>query len=309
MEHIKLIKKISVLEILDRSFSIYFENIETFFVIFLLLNVINTVLMYAIGFLIPQFSPPYESIDKFFSWLVDYGATILTIFCFSFLVNWMIMNIGNSLVIRMVSNIIFRGKKPSIRSSFTLTPNLFGRILAASFITGALMALGFILLIFPGLIMAIIFSLTVPALILENLSVFNSLRRSKELTDGVWMKVFLLLFAFLLMLVIIYSLMEVLTSSSYIFYKRFWIKKMLEIIFFSLIEPIYPISITWLYYLLKEEKTASPPIETEKKYYEPYPSPHPPPTEVKYCYYCGQFLPQDAIYCPNCGKRVKFLPE
>ena len=305
MRHRELIHKVSVLEILDKSFSIYLENMESFFAVFLLLNVINAILVYAISPLIPPFNPPYESTEKIFSWLISYGVHIITILCFLFLISWMIMNVGNSLIIKFVSD-IFEGKKPSVRESFISALHLSGRVLAASFITGTLMILGFILLIFPGLIMTVIFSLVVPAIILENLGVFDGLRRSKELTNNMWMKTFLLLFAFFIMLITVYLLIEALTLSFYRFYQQIWVKNILKVVLLSVVEPIYPISITQLYYISKRQKITIPPMETREEYaiYSP-----PSRSEIKFCYYCGQILPYDAIYCPNCGRKIRFFTQ
>ncbi len=296
--------EISVLEILDRSLSIYLENIGIFFVIFLLLNIVNSMLMRAVNVLTPPFAPPYESADKLFNWLINYGAQTITVLCILFLISWLIMNVGNSLIIKFVSDTL-EGKKADIKNSLAPTLHLFGRVLTVSFITGTLIAVGLILLIFPGVMMAVIFSLAVPAIVLENLGVFDGLKRSKELTDNMWMKTFFLLFAFFVIFIIVNLLIDVLTLSFHRFYYQIWIKEFFRVVLLSLVEPIYPISLTLFYYLLRRQKSMPVPIEVRE---EPYETP-PPPSEIKFCYYCGQILPDDAIYCPNCGRRIRLSPQ
>lgn len=287
-------QKISVMEILDESFSIYLERIEVFFAVFLPLNVANLILMRAVNPLAPQFNPPYESADKLILWLVNYGAHMTAVLCILFLISWVIMNIGNSLIIKFVSDFL-RGRKAYVKNGFTSTLHLLTRVSALSLITGALMALGFILLVFPGLMMAVIFSLSVPAMTLENLGVFGSLKRSKELTDGRWMKTFTLLFALFAIFIIAVSLTEVLTLTFHRLPHQMWIKEAFRAIILSLIEPLYPISLTLFYYRVRERGRGIPPPQL--------------PPEAWVCRYCGQILPQDAIYCPNCGRKVKFPPN
>lgn len=301
LKHVTLIHKISILEILDRAFSIYLGNIEIFFPIFLLLNIINAIVINAVNLFMPPFNPPYEPSEKLLNWLINYGAHIIAVLCVLFLISWIMMNLGNSIIIKSVSNIL-EGRKAGIKNSSTLSLHLFSRVLAVSLITGVLMALGFILLIFPGVIMAVIFSLAVPAVVLENLRVFDGLRKSKELTDKMWIKTFTLLFAFFIIFILANLLTEVLALSLSRFYQQIWIKKIFRIIFFSLVEPIYPIGLTLFYYLLKKQKGMPVLTEAREEVYEMLPPPHP---EIKFCYYCGQVLPYDAIYCPNCGRRIK----
>lgn len=277
--------RISILEILDRSFSFYIDRIENFFPIFLLLNVGNMFLLYAARFIMPKFNPPYGSLNDLLIWLINYGSSTAAILSILFLAIWIITNIGNSMIIGYALK-VFEGKRASIRESITLTLHLFWKILAISLISGTLIALGFLLLILPGLIMMVIFSLSIPALICEQIGIFSSLRRSKELTNNRWWRVFLLLLAIFMIFAVVYLLIEVLTIPFYRISQHSLIKEIIRVIIVSSIEPIYPISTAHLYYYLREQKMVYP------------------LREAKICYICGQILPYDAIYCPNCGRKI-----
>lgn len=288
-------QNISVLEILDESFSIYFNRIYGFSLVFLLLNIVNTVLTYMIEVFMPILSPLKETFNSILDWLISYGFFIIIFYSFIFLIVWAITNLGNVLVIGNVSKIFEKQREGFIHGRILLNT------LALSFLTGTLIVLGFILLIFPGIVMAIIFSLAMPAMVMENLNVLESLRRSKELTDGIWWKTFLLLFSILIMFTIAFFLPEILVLP---IYRGELLKKILRVIIVSLVEPIYPISLARLYYVLKERKAVSIPISIEQPPTETWEVlPHLP--EVKFCRYCGQLLPHDAIYCPNCGVKIE----
>ena len=287
--------KISILDILDEAFSIYFGRIYSFFLIFLLLNIINMFLVHVMGSFVTFLNPPKEAFNSILDWLASYGFSATIFYSLLFLVMWTTTNLGNALVIKQVSEIFGEQKE-----SFTWGKILLNT-LALSLLTGALMVLGLILLIFPGIVITIIFSLAMPAMIIEKLNVLDSLRRSKELTDGMWWKTFLLLFSILLMLMIAGFLPEILASP--LLYGGEILKKILRIIIISLVEPVYPISLTRLYQILRKKVAPipvyieQPPIETRETI------PHPP--EVKFCHRCGQLLPYDAVYCPNCGVRIE----
>lgn len=288
------IMRISVTEILNSSFSVYLSSLEIFFSIFLALNVVNVALIkFILGFL-PPFNPPYISADSFLLRTVNYLASSTPILSLAFLSAWILTNLGCGLAVKSAFD-IFEGRKVNVKSNLILVFKLLKDILSVSFLTGVLIVSGIILFIFPGIIMAVIFNLSIPALISERLGVFRSLKRSRDLTDGAWWKTFLLLTAVFILLAAAYLSAELLTTVL----RSSIAKTMATIIAISLVEPIYPISISNLYNVLERQKAAHRPIDRETAYQQRIFE-----SEVKVCYNCGQILPYDAVYCPNCGVRA-----
>lgn len=64
-------------------------------------------------------------------------------------------------------------------------------------------SVGFMLVIIPGLILMTMWSVTVPALVGENTGVFGSFGRSRALTRGSRLKIFLLLLIFLVLIYVV----------------------------------------------------------------------------------------------------------
>lgn len=290
--------RVSVTEILNNSFSIYLSSIRIFFSIFLALNIANAALAkFILGFL-PPFNPLSFSPDGSVTQIINYLVSLTPILSITFLLTWILTNLGCGLVVKCTFDIL-EGRKVDVKSNFMLTLRSLGKILGVSFLTGVLIISGIILLIVPGIIVAVIFSLSIPALICEQLGVFESLKRSKYLTDGVWWKTFLLLIAVIALLAVSYIFAEILVAVADI--RQSIAKITIIIMVISFVEPIYPIGMSCLYYILRRQKSAYQLMNREVAY--------PQRTQdigVKICYNCGQVLPYDAIYCPNCGLRVAY---
>ncbi|HVL49424.1 MAG TPA: hypothetical protein VM889_12760 [Candidatus Thermoplasmatota archaeon] len=70
-----------------------------------------------------------------------------------------------------------------------------GDAIVALFLVGVAVALGLVLLVVPGIILAVAFSVVFPVLALEGLGAVESIRRSLDLTRGNRMKLFLVFLA------------------------------------------------------------------------------------------------------------------
>lgn len=290
--------RISITEILDNSFSTYLSKIGIFFPIFLALNVANAALAKFILRFLPPFNPLSFSADGFITQIINYLVSLTPILSLIFLSAWILTNLGCGLVIKCTFDIL-EGRKVNMKNNLLLTLRSLGKILGVSFLTGVLIISGITLLIVPGIIVAVVFSLSIPALIYERLGVFGSLKRSKELTDGAWWKTFLLLVAVLALLIVAYLSAEILAAVAAI--RQSTTKVIAATLIISFVEPIYPISISCLYYILRRQKSAYQLMSREAAYPQRIQD-----MGVKVCYNCGQILPYDAIYCPNCGLKVVY---
>ncbi|MBS7653534.1 hypothetical protein KEJ43_00465, partial [Candidatus Bathyarchaeota archaeon] len=97
MDSRRSLRRISILKILDESFSLYLARIETFFLIFLLLNILNMILVYMARAFIPPFNPPNLGVNEILNWLINYGFSATIFFAILFLAIWVVTNLGSVL--------------------------------------------------------------------------------------------------------------------------------------------------------------------------------------------------------------------
>lgn len=76
------------------------------------------------------------------------------------------------------------GEKPAPMSSLGLAMSLVAPAIGLSLVATIGMTIGMILLVVPGVILAVMWVVGLPALVVEKKGVFDSLQRSRELTKG-----------------------------------------------------------------------------------------------------------------------------
>jgi Membrane domain of glycerophosphoryl diester phosphodiesterase len=101
------------------------------------------------------------------------------------------------------------GNTTSISEAFA---GIKGRILYLALImigVGIGIVIGFILLIVPGIILALMWAVTIPVAVLEDKGLRDSTSRSAELTKGSRGRIFMIYFLFLVLTYIVYILWEI----------------------------------------------------------------------------------------------------
>ena len=88
-----------------------------------------------------------------------------------------------------------RGRSRNVRESFTTAGSRILPLLGVILLTAVGEFLGFLLLIVPGIVLMMMWSVVVPVTIVEGASPSRSLARSRELTKGCLWKIFAILFA------------------------------------------------------------------------------------------------------------------
>ena len=182
--------ELSIGEILTQTFSLYLRNFVQYLIPFLAVGILTGLVTIAVrsAIVIPA-APVDPTSQQLLAWFPTFLTASITSLFLSGIVSWIANSITTGITIKYTSDMLENGKANLQASfNFTLTKLLF--LLAASIITGILVVLGFIALIVPGIILAIMFSLVYPAIMLEGTGVLGSLSRSRALVSNRWLKTF-----------------------------------------------------------------------------------------------------------------------
>jgi len=102
-------------------------------------------------------------------------------------ISWVLWIVGAYVLQGMVVKVTvagFNGKAMSIGAAFEAGIKLFLPLLGVGILVGLGTMLGFILLVVPGVILAVMWSVATAVVVVENGGVTDSLQRSRELTKG-----------------------------------------------------------------------------------------------------------------------------
>ncbi len=228
----------SISEMMSSVFSIYSSHFAEVVIPFVLVGFASGFLSYSTFTLIPveeisNYPDPSAIFDNI-------GRFMLSLFLLM-LVSMILSVVAGGMVVKFTSDVIETGKG-SVQSSFDETIARFPHLLVASLVTTLLIGIGFILLIAPGVILAVIFSLTIPVVMIERRGAFDSLSRSQRLVEGRWKKIFGLLLMVAVTIALVNLLVLLFSGPSSP------LATVLASVIGSVVEPLYFIASTVLYH-------------------------------------------------------------
>jgi len=251
-------RELSIGEILSLTLNLYLSKFLQFFLPFLIAGTITGLSTYAImsSFPLPKQPIATAPFEELFEWLVALLTTAITIGVLSALVTWIVTTPTTGIVTKCASDQIEKGTS-NLGASINFTIPKLPSLLIAQFITGILTAIGLLLFFIPSIIIAIMFSLIIPAIIIEQKGVFESLGRSRRLVSNRWLKTFALLLIVGTILGTVIGIVNLLTLPLNTTYPN--ISFLIINIAFSFVAPISPIAITYLYYAMVAREIPPPP--------------------------------------------------
>ncbi len=263
MDVTKPSRELSVGEILSSTFNLYRSRFLQFFLPFLVAGIITGISTYAITSAFPIPEPPaipasptttfyYEELIP---WFLSLISTTIAIVVLSALVYWIVGTTVSGIVIKHASDQIEKDTS-SLSLSLNFALSKLPSLLAAQFIAGILIALGMLLLIVPGVIVAIMFSLIIPTIIVEQKGALASLGRSRELVRNRWGKTFLLLLVLGIIILIVNGVAYILAGPFSAIHPI--AISLTTSIITAFVSPIYPIAIIHLYYAMTARENPPP---------------------------------------------------
>ena len=289
-------------EILAQTFNLYFSNFLLFFVPFLVAGFLTGTLGEVVSWMFPapDLPEPTASPDVILSYFLSLLGVLLATLFLSVLVKWIVDAVVGGMAVKVASGILER-RSVDLLETLGFTVSRLPSLLGAGIVTGIFIVIGLICLIVPGIILAIMFSLVVPTIIIERAGVFDSLSRSRRLVGGRWLKTFGLLLAVYIIIFVASLIFGVVSS---VFGRADWI---VSSVLRALVSPILPAAMTLYYYsMVAKEQPPLPPstlTTTLPAVPEPRPSLSPPSTKI-HCVHCGAENQPDAVFCQKCGSKL-----
>ena len=304
----KPLQELDLVEIVGQTFNLYFSKFFLFFLPFLVAGLFTGAWGKAVSLMFPVPTPPPTTapLDVLLSYLVSLLGVLLVTLALTLLVSWIINTVVGGMAVKAASDVLER-RSVDLSETLSFTLNRLLSLLGAGIVTGILIVVGLICLVVPGIILAIMFSLVVPAIIIERMGALDSLSRSRRLVGGRWLKTFGLLLV-ILVINIVASL--VFGAISRVFGSLDWI---VSGILGALVSPILPIATTLYYYSMIAREQPPPPTRTPPPTPptpvappvapEPQPSPPKPPAKI-HCVHCGAENQINAVFCRKCGEKI-----
>ena len=253
MENRNLQGELSIGEILTQTFNLYSRNFVQYFIPFLAAGILTGLMTIAVRstIVIPA-TPVHPTSQQLLAWFPTYLIAIVTSTFLSGIVSWITNSITTGITIKFTSDKLERGQA-NLQTSFNFTLTKILPLLAVSIITSIFIVLGFIALVVPGVILALMFSLVYPAIMLEGTGVLGSLSRSRELVSNRWQKTFGLLFLLGIIVAIVSVVFGLIASPFGV------VSPLISSILTALITPIFAIATTLYYYSMRARTLPPPP--------------------------------------------------
>jgi len=225
------------------------------------------------------------------SWLPGYLSAVFGLYLIIEVATLVVLPIAEGAAIKMAAEAI-EGGPVAFGASVTFVLSKLVWLWVVSLIVGVIVVLGFVALIVPGVILAIMFCLALPALLLENAGVVGSLNRSRELVSHRWGKTFATFLVLGLILVVVGVVVGAIGGA-------FGSAGPVVTDFLSAFyEPIVPIALTVFFFSNRARITPLPQIGPAPVRYGAVPRPG-----MKFCSNCGTQLIASATFCSNCGAK------
>ena len=258
----KISRELSLSEILSLTFNLYRSRFLQFFLPFLIFGIIMGLSLYAITSSFPLPTPPSAtaSYEEIFAWFVPFLSRAILTGILLGLILWIVGTTTTGVVIKNASDQIEKGTS-NLGVSLNYIVSKLPSLLVAQFVSGILILVGMLLFVLPGLIIAMMFSLIAPTIIIEQKGAFGSLERSRKLVSKRWLKTFALLIILGIIGGIVIGIANVLTMPFNTIHSI--VNPLITYTIFAFVSPIYPIAITYLYYAMAaREIPPSPPPPT-----------------------------------------------
>jgi hypothetical protein len=254
VENKNLQRELSIGEILSQTFNLYSRNFVQYLIPFLVAGILTGLVTIVVrsAIVIPT-APAHPTSQQLLAWFPTFLIATVTSLFLSGIVSWIANSITTGITIKFTSDVLEKGQA-NLQTSLNFTLPKLLSLLVASIITGILIVLGLVALIVPGIILALMFSLVYPVIMLEGTGVLGSLSRSRVLVSNRWLKTLCLLLLLGIFVAIVNGVAVLIAGQ----FGRV-VSPLISGILTAFITPIFAIATTLYYYSMKARTLPPPP--------------------------------------------------
>lgn len=284
-------RELSLGEVISKTFDLYRRNFAKYFVLFVVIEAIigvaDTVAYSA--FVLPTL-PVHPTSQQVLTWFPGFAGTLAGLVAVVGIATIVFGTIAFGGTVKMAAEEI-ESRPVDLAAAVRFAVGKMLWMWVLGLLLGIIVALGFIALIIPGIILAIMFSVSFQALLVENNGVLRSLGRSRELVGHRWLKTFA---TFLVFIIIIGIATGIVGAISAPFGGA---SRLVSSLLSALYLPILPVATTVYFYSNRARITSAPAPQNQMGL-----APRAAPG-MKFCTNCGTQLEASATFCSKCGAK------
>jgi hypothetical protein len=180
------LRPLSTGELLDRTFSLYRSHFGLFVGIFALPHLV-VLAFQCLGAAVGHQGSQLAQLGAQFFWSM--GALFLTV----------IVSAASQAATVVAVSHVHLDRPATVSDSFSRVKGEIGGVIGLSILVGLGVGFGFIALVVPGVLLALMWSLAVPVKILENKGITDAMSRSSDLTKGDRGRIFVIWLLFIIL--------------------------------------------------------------------------------------------------------------
>ncbi|SRR5579875_380662 len=286
----RITQELTLGEVFSRTFELYRLDFSKYIILFVVVEAIVGILTTLVrgAIVLPPALPANATPQEIISWAPGYFSAQAALIALSAIVTLVFYPISIGSAVKIASDGIVTGRADlaaSVRSAVSRIVWLW----VVGIVVGIIVILGFIALFVPGVILAIMFSLVLPALIIEGTG-FGSMSRSRQLVSHRWLKTLVLFIIFGIIIGIASAIVSAISAPFGV------ASTIVSSILSAFYLPLIPIMLTVYYY--SNSARITPLIS------QPPPAPGTAPeAALRFCPNCGAQISSTTMFCPACGTR------
>ncbi len=284
-------QELSLSEVVSKTFELYQRDFSKYVILFVVVEavvgVFTTLVRRAITLpVLPAHATPQQVLN----WAPGFFGALTSLLALIAIVTWVFFPVAVGSAVKLASEQI-ETERADLEASVRFAISKLIWIWVVGIVTGIIVCLGLIALIVPGIILAIMFSLVLPVVIIESPGILESLGRSRKLVSRRWLKTLALIIVFGIIIGIASAIVNAISGPFGI------ASTVVSSILSAFYLPVIPISLT-VYYYSNAARIAPP--QTSQAPVAPAPTVQ---TGMKFCPSCRAQLASTTMFCAKCGAK------